>query len=542
MNPVETLTITNFKGRLTSYLNGDINSGFAAVVDTYGNDPFTNPGRLSWNESPELVDPDGAVITDLIVCGKSRVESGITYSYNVGHTGRVYKIQVNNPATYDPNYDNPVLLTTLTAQTPTFTRGGFIEFFGDTQKIYIGHDKGVTSLNFDGTGEAFVGVLGSWTQNVPRPLQQFVGGLIIGNGANIAVIDATATVTSYAKLSPGFPAGSQVRDLDTTPDGTYLQAAVTRLALGDITATTPDTSIINNPGSFVFKWNGTDVGYTTFDSYPNAVLAANIIFGENQYLLGYDTLGGVLLSPASKIVGSFLLSSFSEAPLPNAVINQDNSVGWVTPLPYNGVLELTYCTFGSFDYEIGPGFYAPLGIAATAPETDIIRAPYFQYVSNFGQGTPSNGYTNGIFGVPKVYFSTLETSSGPTTKYRLYSWSPTPTGLGTPLDGAIYQTQTQLFSKKAQIKEVRVYGSAWVANNSFDIELIGSGGLPITNGTKSFVAQNTNPSEPMYIGTDYAWWNPQNANTYALGVRVTNTGTANMIIDKIEVDYAVGGK
>ena len=536
MEPVKTLVVDNFSGSMTSFLNGNINSGLAAVVDTFGNDPFSYPGRLTWNEESEQIDSAGAVITDLIVAGKARLESGITYVYAIGHTGRVYKIQVNDPTTYDPNYDNPVLLATLAINSPTFTRGGFIEFYGTTEKIYIGHDKGLTSIDFDGTGEAFVGVLGSWTQNVPRPLQQFIGQLCIGNGENIAIVDETATVTSYARLSPAFPRGTQVRDLDVTPDGTYLISTVTRSALFDITVTTPQTNLLLNPGSFVFQWNGIDTGYTNFTSYPNASLSANIIFGDKNYLLGYDTLGGALFDPLQKLNGSFIGSTFSEPPLPNAVVSTDNFVGWATPLPYEGNLEMTYCTFGGFDYEIGPGFYAPFARDATGTETDVIRIPYFQYVSNFAQGLATNGYTNGIFGVPKIYFSTLETSDS-TTKYKLYRWSPTQTGLGVPVVGGIYQTQTQLFSKKVQIKEVRIYADPWVANNAFTVELIGSGGVPMTNGAKSFVA-GTN----LTVGDDFAWWNPEVENTYALGIRVTTEGTANFIINKIEIDYAIGGK
>jgi len=204
------------------------------------------------------------------MCGKERVESGILYVYAVGHTGRVYKIQVNNPATYNPDYDNPVLLTTLTSGSPTFTRGGFMDFFGATERIYIGHDKGVTRVDFDGTNETAIS--GTWTQTVPRPLKQFIGKLYIGNGSNIAEIDSTATVTSSTKLSPGFPTNTQVRDMDVTTEGNYLQMVVSRLALGDITSATQDTTSTASTESYIFKWNGTDTGYTAFAALSTIVL------------------------------------------------------------------------------------------------------------------------------------------------------------------------------------------------------------------------------------------------------------------------------
>ena len=97
-----TLELTNFHGSMTWYINGDVNSGLANEVESFGYDPFAKPGSLTWAEEVEQIDPSGSVITDLVLAGKTRVESGITYCYCIGHTGRLYKIQVNNPVkTYD---------------------------------------------------------------------------------------------------------------------------------------------------------------------------------------------------------------------------------------------------------------------------------------------------------------------------------------------------------------------------------------------------------------------------------------------------------
>lgn len=534
---VKTLVIDNFKGDMTPYLDGDINSGLAYVIEVFGYDPFIKPGNLTWYETATQIDAAGDVITDLVMAGKTRVESGIVYVYCVGHTGRVYKIQVNDPNTNNPNYDNPVLLTTITSGSPTFTRGGFIDFFGATEKIYIGHDKGVTSLNFDGTGEAVVGSALSWTQTVPRPLQQFLGKLYIGNGTNIAEIDSTATVTSYTKLSPGFTTGNQVRDLDVTPDGNYLQIVVTELALSSVVSTSTDTSILSPADSFIFSWNGTDLGYTSYITYPATTLSANHTFGQNQYVFGYDSRGGGVWNPVRKFLTSSPNSAFGDSPNPNAVFSESNLMYLAGTLPYNGHLEMLLSMYGTdSDYEIQTGYWSPYSQPATSPETDVIRVPFCQMVSNWAQGSSSNGYTDQIFGEPKVYFSTLETSSGPTTVYRLYKWSTAPSGLGTAAPG-VYQTQNQIFSKKATIKEVRVYGEPWIAGNIFTIDLIGSAGTPISGASKTFTA-GTN----LTVGDDFAWYTPQCAPTYALGVRITNGGETNHTITKIEVDYAIGGK
>lgn len=536
-NNVETLVIDNFLGSMTEFIDGNINSGRSNVYESFAQDPFAKPGNLTWGEDAIQIDVAGSVITDLVLAGKERVESGILYVYAIGHTGRLYKIQVNDPTTFNPDYDNPVLLATLASGTPTFTRGAFIDFFGATEKIYISHDKGLTSINFDGTGEGVVGVAGSWTQNVPKPLKQFVGKLYIGNGSNIAEVDSTGTVTDYTKLSPGFPDNTQVRDMDVTPDGTYLTLVVTRLALPDITAITQDTTIAANTDSYLFKWNGIDAGYTAFDTFPLVSLASSTQFGLSQYVFGSDLRGVAMYNPVNRLIPSSLLGSYEQPPMPNAIISDGNMVLYATTLFFEDHVEMSVGMFGNYDWEIGTGFWAPMGLVAVSPETDINRIPYFQSVSNFGQGLSSNGYASNIFSNSKIYFSTLESSNGPTTAYRFYKWSVIPTGSGTAAQAAVYQTQTQLFSKKIQPKEVRIYGEPWVANNDFTIDLIGSDGNPISGGSKTFTAGSN-----LTVGEDFAWFTPQTKPTYAIGLRVTNNGTVNHTINKVEIDYAAGGK
>lgn len=534
----KTLIIDNFAGSMTPYFNGDINSGKSFWNDVFGHDPFSKPGDLTWNESAVQIDPNGNVVTDLILAGKVRTESGITYVYCIGHTGRVYKIQVNDPNTYNPNYDNPVLLATLTSGSPTFTRGAFIDFFGATEKIYISHDKGVTSLNFSGTGEAVVGSALSWIQTVPKPLQQFLGNLYVGNGTNLAEIASTGTVTTYTKLSPAFPIGTQVRDIDATPDGNYLQIVVTEAALPDITTSTTDTTIIAPADSYVFNWNGTDTGYTAYTTYPSTVLSANLLFGDQQYIYGYDFLGGNVFNPIRKLFTSLTTGAYGDSPLPNAVTTMGGLMSWASVLPYNGHLELIILTYGTVsDFDIPIGYWCPFDLPATGDETDVQRCPFQLLVSNFAQGASSNGYTNQIFGTPKMYFSTLETSDTPTTAYKFYKWFPTPTGLGTPIEGAIFQTQNQMFSKKIKVSEVRIYGEPWLADNSFIVELIGSDMQPISGSAMTFTA-GTN----LTIGSDFAWYTPQIAPTYTLGLRITQNGTVNHTISKVEIDYSSGGK
>lgn len=534
---VQTLVIDNFFGSMTAYRDGDINSGRSNVYEVYGNNPFTLPGNLTWNDNPVQIDAAGDVITDLIMAGKERVESGVLYVYAIGHTGRLYKIQVNDPNTFNPDYDNPVLLTTLSINSPTFTRGGFMDFYGATEKIYISHDKGVTSVNFDGSGEAFVGVMGSWTQDVPHPFEQFIGSLFVGNGSNIAEIDETATVITYTKLSPGFPTNSQVRDMDINADGTYLQITVSRVALGDITSTSPDIQSTASSESYIFSWNGTDEGYTTYNIFPTFSLTANTTFRGFQYYFGMDQYGMAIFSPME---GKLITEPETQPVLPNAISSTGNLLSWIAPYYFEGNMEILSNLFGTFDWEVGLGYWTSFVMAASGDETDIQRVPCQILVSNFGLGPTSNGYSQGIYGTGKVYFSTLETSDAPTTAYRFYKWAPLSTDYvtssGTPIQG-VYQTQQQIFSKKMEMKEVRVYGEPWVAGVSFQIDLIGSDGNPISGASKTFTV-GTN----LTAGDDYAWYNPDCVPTYTVGLRVTNLGTTNHVIEKCEIDYALGGK
>lgn len=528
-----TLPINNFQGRLTRYKDGDINSGLAKYDTTFGNDPFTNPGNLTWFEAPSRIDSGGSVITDLIMASRPRLESGITYVYAIGHTGRLYKIQVNDPTNYLPNYDNPVLLATLTSNSPTFKYGASIQFFGSTERIYIGHDIGVTRIDFNGANETFVGTPASYTANVPRPSVNFAGKLYFGNGTNLAEIDSTATVTSYSKLTPAFPVGTQVRDIDVSPDGNYVQIVVSRVPQADMTVTTQDTSSLSSGDSYFIYWNGTDPGYTSYNPYNSYSLSTNTSFGPYSYTMGYDLGGAAIYAGGSKIIS--LPNSLS--PNFSAMFSTGNLLGFAAPENDSSVLKGSLLTYGNYDREIPEGLFRFFRVSAGSPQTDIIQMPVCAIVSNLFYGSSSAGYSQNLVGSAKLYFSTLETSSAPTTAYKLYKFTTVPTGLGTAI-GGVYETQTQLFSKKITVKEVRAYIEPLVANNSFRIDLIGSDGGVIPNSAYTFTAG----SGADVVGNDLCRYNPAINRTYALGVRITNLGSANMVFTKIEIDYEQAGE
>ena len=705
--PPKTLIIDNFQGRLTRYKEGDINSGFAKYNTTFGNDPFTNPGNLTWFEQPIRIDPEASVITDIIMAQKVRLESGITYVYAVGHTGRFYKIQVNDPSTFNPNYDNPVLLTTLTASSPTFKYGASIQFYGATEKVFIGHDVGVTKVNFDGTGETFVGATGAnqWVQSVPRMAVNFVGSLFYTNGTNIAQIDSTELVINYQRLSPGFPAGTQARDIDVNGEGNYVYIVVARVPQPDMTVTTQDTNSLSSGDSYFIGWNGTDPGYTTYNPFNSYSINAHLSYGQNSALMGYDLGGAAIYQGSTKMVSLPL----SNCPVPQALFSISNLLGFAAPEQAEGVLTSTILVYGAYDqeiplglyrffrndalevsttsatlpgtgsnlaligsndwidpgnitaddasYAVGPGDLAGTsikdyvvslvddtgtvvgtnkafstnwsgtettatyggsqdlwGIAWTptmlnsanfgaalsaiegvnstisnylvgsnfgfafssestiegiqldikrkndspgafgsfamvncfkitvyytnpAVQPNAIQIPSCQVVSNLLFGSSLAGYDDNIIGSAKLYFSTFEATQSGLDQYRFYKFTTFPTGDGTTIQG-VYETQNQFFSKKVEIKEVRVYCDPLLANNSLTVDLIGSSGNPMDEGSKTFtVGQND-----IALGQDYLWYTPSCAPTYSVGVRVTNLGSVNNVINKIEIDYTGGGQ
>ncbi len=519
-----------------------MDSGLIKYGTSFGNDPFSNPGNLTWLEAPIQIDPNASVITDLIMAARPRLESGITYVYAVGHTGRVYKIQVNNPATYSPNYDNPVLLTTLTINSPTFKYGTSIQFYGATEKIYIGHDAGVTTINFDGTGEAAVGTADSthWIVNVPRPSVNFIGVTYWGNGPNLAAIDSTATVTTYTKLSPAFPVGTYVRDLDVSPDGTYLQTIVSRLNSPDLTSATQDTTSLSSTDSYRFLWNGTDMGYTSFESYSGYSINSNISFGPHSYTMGYDLGGAAIYRGGDKIISLPL----SVSPNFEAMFSTGNLLGFGAPEQVSGTLQGSLLTYGQYDNEVPLGLFRFFRKAATGTETDVIQMPVCLTVSNLFLGSSSAGYSGNQVGSAKIYFSTLETSSAPTTKYKLYKFTTVPTGLGTAI-GGVYETQNQtsvrlfrnILRKRLKVSEIRTYTESMVANNSFKIELIGRDYNVIPGTSQTFTVGGN-----VLAGDDLMQYNPEMGPSASLGLRITNLGSANWVLNKIEIDIDEFGK
>lgn len=518
-----TKSISNFGGRLSRFDNGDSNSGLSKFSSSFGYDPFTKPGKLTWYEQPIRIDSGGAVVTDLILGSKNRVESGTSYVYSYGYNGQFYKTTVST--------DTPVLVVSVT-NTATMKFGGGMEFYnGASEKVYLGHDTGLLKMNFDGTGQTSITSGVTWVNNVPRPIKSFLGKIYIGNDVNIVEIDSTELVTNGTKLSPSLPTNWHIVDLDVTPDGNYLIITARRVAQLDVETVNP-SNISANVESAVFYWNGSDNGYNSFDQMPSATLSAVKSSIPTTLRWGSDFFGSMLHDGTNKL---FTLKG-SKLPLPGAAGFSGQLASWCVPEISGSNLNTSYFLYGTFDAEIQAGLYRMFRNAAQGTNTDTMVVGSVALVSTLtyqsGSSTPLT--------TARIYFSTYETGGTPTAKF--YKWLLTPTGSGTSI-GGVYETQNDIFPEKIQVKSVRFYVDPTVTGNGFQMDLINSDGTVIPNTTKTYTfTAGTNPASLQGALDLIEFANIQMKPVFALGIRITNTGTTNMVFNKIEYDYAPAGR
>ncbi len=536
-------TIDNFSGCLTRQNYGKLNSGLAKYDTTFGADPFSNPTNLTWFEQPASIMSSA---TQAIVAAKVRLETTTNYVYAVGSSGpTLYKIKVNDTSTFNPNSDSPSIIGAIPGESGSFIGvlyGASMQLYGSTEKVFIGGDERISKINLDGSGAAKVTAISSVITNVPRPSAQFLGKMYWGNGNNLIEIDSTEAVTSYAKLNPGFPAGTYVRDLDVMPDGNYLQITVSKNNSPSQIQFNPDYSATSSSESYKFYWNGTDDSYSAFEYYPGYSLSTNTVFGQKNYTLGTDLNGTAMYSGSDKIL------TLPKITPPNfgASFSTGNLLGFVTPEYNSSViggnvssvtgLQASGYLYGQYDEQTPTGLFRVFKQTASVASGDdeVIRVPVCLPISNLTYTYRGAAYANNIIGSSKLYFSTTERQAGDVV-YRLYKFMTNPTGSGTAIQG-VYETQQEVFSKKIKPTQFRLYTEPLVANNSFKVDLIGSNGNPISGGTQTFTVGSI-----ITAGDDYVQFTPQTAPTYSLGLRITNLGTKNWVAVKAELDLVEGG-
>lgn len=539
----QTLTITNFSGALTRQNFGDINSGLANFDTSFGYNPFFNPGQLTWFKSAANIT---STITDssLVLDSFSRWESGTQYSYVITDSGKIFKLTGDG--------SGGSLLVTLSSGTPTFAYGGTIEAFNG--KLWVGHDKGITRLNFDGSGETVVGTWSStnYIQNTSRPLQNFAGKLYYGNATddgtnvNIGEIDSTNTITTSVKLSPGLPIGTYTRDLDITPDFTYLlitQSVTAPEALAPVNDT-PNTAAGN---SDLFQWNGTDLGITVGTALPGFGATATQSFSGRQMMFMYDTFGAALFEGGNK---RWTLRN-QKSPFPNATTSAGNFIVWAAPdFAWNldtgaGNIYGSLYYYGQLDENSPQGLWRVLR-QSSAIGGVIYSMPFNQFTQNRYVSVNTSATiqvdSNGSHLLSLVDYS----GSGGSTNKNLFTFLVSPPddspGGWTGAIAGTYETQIQMFSKKFKATQIRVYTNPTVSNNEFNLFLIGPDGKKITNASYNY-AYATGTDQTLLQGAqDRINFGAATAPFYGVGVRIQNVGSANWVCNKIEVDIEPFGQ
>jgi hypothetical protein len=547
--PSQTIEITNFGGRLTRKLNGDMNSGFANFTQSWGYDPFSKPDNLTWLEQPSSI---LSSTTNLIVAAKPRFEggaSGTQQVYAIGSGGTLYKIQPsNNGNPNNPNYDNVTTVGSVLSNAATYNYGASMDFFGVTEKIYVGNDSQINSINFDGTADAVVGNTNNYTSG-GHQLKQFVGKLLFANGNTFGGINGnTQTVTSsvigtgqgnlYSELLTPLGIEAIIHDLDVSVDGNQLLASASNICNEDLAVANDDRISASSSDGYINMWNGSDNVITAQNTIPSYAITSLQAYIGGNYIFSNDAFGASVNDGNNKI----LSLPNNKSPLPNATLINGNFLSWVAPeLTTDGTtLQASMYYFGSLDQENPPGLYRVMVYKTTLSGGAIYQVPVNILTNNKYSTLNSNKSAVSTFGYGKHYISVWDLNNS-TNSYRLLSFLITPTGTGTPQLG-VYQTQTQLFSKKITAKQIRVYTEPTASNNGFQIDCIGSDGNVITNGTFNYTYAAGSDPTLLQGALQRIDFNPKMADQYALGLRITNTGTANMTIKKIEVDWAYSGK
>ena len=589
-NPTQTIEITNFGGRLTRILNGDMNSGFAKFATSWGYDPFSKPMNLTWLEQPVNITTTpsisgggvASVFSDLVVAAKKfygqggGVNFGQTQEYiallgNGNSTtsaiasGNLYIVQ---PAQFFPtssiiaNVDSVIGRVSVAG---TYSFGGSLEIaqhpstagISNGQYFYIGQDSGVTTLPVSSIGGAQTiisnGLLGGTLSSGGfgyHPLKKFQGLIRIGNANTIATIGGGGTIVSNyvasirgitnspSDLQTILPIDSQIQDIDVSIDGNYLLIATSNVDNNQPSFIGDDVTLAAANDSVLYGWNGADTNITTETTMPSISLTSLQTYLGNNLFFSEDGFGASATDGINKI----LTLPGNKSPSANATAVNGNFLTWTSVEGVGGnssYVSLYY--FGGLDQENPPGLYRLMRQGSNS--AFVYSAPLNVLVDNYFSTVTQNPNANLVrVGYGKHYFSLLAPSfSGGTSSPFLYRFLVNSTGTGTPQSG-VYETQTQLFSMKITVKQIRVYTEPTVSGNGFQMNFVGSDGSQITNGQFTYSYSAGTDITQLQGSLERIDFNPSMKDTFALGTRLTNTGSTNMTIKKVEIDYAFSGK
>ena len=552
----QTIYITNFSGRLTRLINGDLDSGFAKFTTSFGYDPFSKPLNLTWLETPSSI----AGISDFVLATSNRLET-TPYVYAVGNSGKAYKIQPM--AVGDPNLDSVIGIGSVTSGGSTYNYGASIQFFGTPEKMYVGGDNRINAVPIssvvDGSfsGDSQVGTATNYVQNTTRPLALFGAKLLFGNGPTFGAVGTTGTVTSsiigmsvgssgqvqnlYSEINPPLPPELTVKDLDIAPDFSYMYLSASEAKAENLTTVANDRNVGFSSNSNVSKWNGIDEGITAGTSLPGSSANSLQTYFQNNLIFSNDPFGTTIGTESKKE----LSLPNNKPPFRSATGVNGNYVYWGSTEIVGGSVLGSLYYFGNLDQENPVGLYRLTRFNTSLAEGYVYQIGCVSLVGN-AYNTVNNAITSiASFGYGKHYISAFEINASNTTPdsttSKFYRFLITPSGTGTPQSG-VYETQTQLFSKRIDIKQIRVYTEPTLAGNGFQIDMIDSSGSVMTNGTFIYTFAAGSDETKLLGSLERINFNPTASPGYSLGIRITNAGTTNMTIKKVEIDWEEQGK
>lgn len=556
----QTIVINNFGGRLTRILNGELNSGFAKFNTSFGYDPFTKPMNLTWLEQPQSV----AGITTTIVAGINQLRPVNTLNptsttFVVGPY-TIWKIAVGDATT-----DSVVGVQSALGTTDAYDWGASMAFFGQKGNLLIANEGviyragsvvGLNNVTLSGANSILT-VSNNMATEV-HPMKNFAGKLIFGNGPSIGAIDSTYTVVSsiftinelfvnggvpqYSQLNPPLPANEFIWDIDTSNDNNYLLLNASTAYPERILFFPVDRTYVAPAEGLVYGWNGVDAGVTTATTIPSGTTTASDTYLQQRVFFMNDEFGSAMNDGVRKIVSL----PNNKSPLPNATSPNGGFVTWVCPEVTSSdtkrVASMYY--YGALDEESPTGLYRLFRFESPLANGFVYQVPYHDVVSN-GYKTVNNSASSIVqTSVGKHYFSLFNVSPAVQNASTLgagglFRFNVTSTS-GNPIQAGVYETQTQLFQKRIHVEQIRVYTETTVSGNGFQLDIIDVDGDSLQTFTYSFVAGDD--ITRLQGGLQRINFNPTADIGYGFGIRITNTGTTNMTIKKVEIDWGEEGK
>lgn len=558
----ETIVINNFGGRLTRILNGDLNSGFAKFESSFGYDPFTKPMNLTWLEQPQSI----AGVTTTIVAGINQMRPVNTLNptsttFVVGPY-TIWKLAVGDATT-----DSITGIQSALGTGDAYDWGASMALFGQKGDLLIANEGviyragsvvGLNNINL--TGANSILTVSDYMATEVHPMRNFAGKLIFGNGPSVGAIDATYTVLSsvftvnelftnggtpqYSELNPPPPANQFIWDLDSSQDNNYLLMNASTVYPERILFFPVDRTYVAPGEGQIYGWNGVDETISTATTIPSGTTTSSETFLQQKVFFMNDEYGSAVSDGVTKLVSL----PNNKSPLPNATAPNGGFVTWMCPEVVEDntkrVASLYY--YGSLDSENPIGLYRLTRFESPLDNGFVYQVPYHDVVAN-GYKTVNNSASSIVStSVGKHYFSLFSVS--PDVKNAstlgaggLFRFNVTSTS-GQQIQEGVYETQTQMFPKRIHLEQIRVYTESTVAGNGFQLDIIGVDGDPIDNGTFTYSFAAGSDITRLQGSLQRINFNPNADAGYGFGIRITNTGTTNMTIKKIECDWSPEGK